>query len=286
LAEHTVHDYSTCLKAHTLDAWGNRSIDEISTQNIRELIEEKVGHRSPSHQKNMLKFIRGVFNYGVEMGSLQRNPVPKMRFRIGEKIKKVLIEEQVRLLLTRAKELNIEWYPHWAMAVYTGMRNGELYALTWEKVNLDDRIIKVDCSWNNKDQFKSTKSGDGRIIEIAPNLVALLKQLKLQNSDSPFVLPRIDRWDRGEQARELNLFLRGINLPPVRFHDLRATWATLLLSKGVEPIRVMKMGGWKDLKTLMIYVRMAGVDIRGMTDCLDLHNPYVDVGQVLRFERP
>jgi integrase len=77
---------------------------------------------------------------------------------------------------------------------------------------------------------------------MAPNLVQILKQLKLQSAGSDFVLPRISRWDKGEQARELRMFMVGINLPPVRFHDLRATWATLMLSNGVEPVKVMSMG--------------------------------------------
>jgi integrase len=61
----------------------------------------------------------------------------------------------------------------------------------------------------------------------------------------------------------------GLGLPPIKFHDLRATWATLMLSKGVEPIKVMIMGGWKDLKTMQIYIRKAGVDIKGITDRLN-----------------
>lgn len=55
------------------------------------------------------------------------------------------------------------------------MRNGELYALTWDKVNLEKRKIVVDCSWNNKDGFKDTKSGEDCIIDIAPNLVYIHK---------------------------------------------------------------------------------------------------------------
>jgi integrase len=285
LTEHTIHDYSTSLKAHTMESWGNRSMDEITTTEIRELIKSRVGHRSPSHQKNLRKFINGVFNYAVEEGTLVRNPTPEMHFQTGDKVKKVLTEEQARTLLDKAKVMSWEWYPHWAMAIYTGMRSGELYALSWDKVNIDDRLIKVDSSWNNKDGFKSTKSGDDRIVEIAPNLLPILRQLKLQQSDSHFVLPRIDKWDKGEQARDLRLFLKGIGLPAIRFHDLRATWATLLLTKGVEPIKVMKMGGWKDMKTMMIYVRTAGVDIKGMTDCLDLHDPSSMPAKVINFER-
>jgi len=274
LTENTIHDYSK--------DWGDRSIDQISTQEVRDLIRIKAGEKSPSHQKNLLKFIRSVFNHGVELGALVRNPSPEMKFRIGDKIKKVLTEEQVRTFLTKAKEMDVEWYPIWAAAVYSGMRNGELFALTWEKINLDDRFILVNESWNNKDGFKCTKSGDDRVNTIAPNLLHILKQLKLQSSGSPYVFPRVRGWDKGEQARELRMFLMGIGLPPIRFHDLRATWATLLLSKGIEPIKVMKAGGWKDMKTMMIYVRKAGVDIRGMSDCLDLHNPSQESATVIR----
>ncbi len=157
--------------------------------------------------------------------------------------------------------------------------------MTWDKVNLDQHKILVDSSWNNKDGFKSTKSGDDRIVEIASNLVPILKQLKLQSGGSDFVLPRISRWDKGEQARELRMFLVGIGMPPVRFHDLRATWATLMLSNGVEPVKIMVMGGWKDMKTMMIYIRKAGVDIRGCTAKLDLHDPVAKAAKVLEFGR-
>ena len=56
-----------------------------------------------------------------------------------------------------------------------------------------------------------------------------------------------------------------------------------MLSKGIPPAKVMMMGGWKDIKTMMIYMRKAGVDIRGITDGLDLHNPVREAAKVLDF---
>lgn len=279
----TVENYNVCLKAHTFEAWGDRCVDTITTEEIRALIKARVGDRAPTHQKNVLKFIRGVFKYAVELGVISRNPTPEMKFKTGDKIRRVLTEEQVRILLEKAKQFDWEWYPHVAMALYTGMRNGELYALTWDKVNLDERKMLVDSSWNKKDGFKSTKTGNDRIVEIALPLIPLLKELKLKSADSHFVLPRISQWDDGYQATALRMFLIGLGLPVVRFHDLRATWATLMLSKGIEPAKVMIMGGWNDLKTMMIYMRKAGIDIRGITDCLRLHNPSRDTGKLLAF---
>ncbi len=282
LTEHTRHDCKTALEAHTFAPWGNKRIKDITQQNVRDVMAGPIRNKSRSHQKNVFKFIRQVLNFAVSRGYIQRNPCPDLRFKIGDKIRKVLTEPEVRTLLNTAKQMNVEWYPHWSLAVYSGLRNGELYALPWVNVNLENRTMLVNQSWNNKDGFKCTKSGDDRIVEIAPPLLEVLRELKLRSGGSPFVLPRIDKWDKGEQARELRMFLLGLGLPAVRFHDLRATWATLLLSKGVEPIKVMKAGGWKDMKTMMHYVRKAGVDIRGMSDCLDLHDPRAE-NRILSF---
>ena len=57
------------------------------------------------------------------------NPAPEMKFKVGDKIRKALTEEQARTLLNKAKEYDWEWYPHCTIALYTGMGNGELFAL-------------------------------------------------------------------------------------------------------------------------------------------------------------
>lgn len=92
----------------------------------------------------------------------------------------------------------------------------------------------------------------------------------MQSHDRIFVLPRISEWDDGYQAEVLRRFLIGIYIELVRFHDLRALWATMFLNKGVEPVKVMAMGGWKDIKTMIIYMRKAGVDIKGSASGLAL----------------
>jgi hypothetical protein len=55
-----------------------------------------------------------------------------------------------------------------------------------------------------------------------------------------------------------------------------------MLSLGIEPIKVMSAGGWKDLKTLAIYVRKAGVNISGISNRLSLHDPNENSGAILQ----
>ena len=70
------------------------------------------------------------------------------------------------------------------------------------------------------------------------------------------------------QAQELRAFCRGIGIRSIRFHALRACFAAQLLAHDVAPARVMKICGWKDLKTMQYYIRLAGIEEEGATQVL------------------
>jgi hypothetical protein len=90
----TIENYYVCLRAHTFTPWGEKLIDGITTDEIRELVRGKEKSHSVSHQKSILKMIRGVFKFAYEKAYIQRNPVPQLKFREGDKIKRVLTESQ------------------------------------------------------------------------------------------------------------------------------------------------------------------------------------------------
>lgn len=265
----TRYNREKLLRYHTQEAWGSKHIDEITHEIIHNMLKTRLKDNKESSRKCFIKYVRGVFDYAVDRQLVSRNPTPRLKFKISSKIKAVLNQEQIETLLRKTQEQNWPWYPHYSVAVFTGLRNGELFALKWENIYLEKRQILVNCSWSNKDGFKSTKSGHDRLVEIPLPLMPLLRELKLKSAESDFVLPRLGRWDRGEQAYDLRMFLKANDLPVVNFHNLRASWATMLLNKGTEQAKVMIMGGWSDLKTMMIYVRKAGIDIRGSTSALD-----------------
>lgn len=268
IANNTVYNYQTGLYLHTVERWGKKQINEITTSEIRELVLDQLAHRSDATKKDVLKYIRAAFTYAVDIGIVLRDPTPKLKFKKTLKIKSVLKENEISFFLKMAQEKNHPWFPIWAVALYTGLRNGELYALKWDRVDFRKRQMIISMSWNAKNGFKETKSGDDRIVEIAESLIPLMEEL-YRNRTTEFVLARLGAWDMNEQARVLRGFLKEINLPSVRFHDLRASWATVMLSKGVEPIKVMSMGGWRDLKTMQIYIRKSGINIQGITTNLN-----------------
>lgn len=268
IANNTVTNYQTTLYAHTYKQWKKKAINEITTSDIRKLILEDLDDKAEATKKSMLKYIKAVFTYAFDIGMVMRDPCPKLKFKTNLKIKNVLKEHEIHSLLKAAKEMNHPWFPIWTLACYTGLRNGELFALKWESVDLKKRLMVISLSWNQENGFKETKSGDDRNVEIAKSLLPLLQNL-YENKTNEFVLPRLKAWGKGSQARVLKDFLSEHDLPQIRFHDLRASWATIMLSKGVEPIKVMSMGGWKDLKTMQIYIRKSGINIQGITNHLN-----------------
>jgi integrase len=118
-------------------------------------------------------------------------------------------------------------------------------------------------------ETKSTKAGYWGNVPINEDLKELLLELKI-SSNSEFVLPRLRDWCQGYQAKQLKAFCLGIGITPIRFHDLRACFATQLLHNKVPPATVMKICGWKDLDTMWRYIKLAGIDEVGATNSLKL----------------
>lgn len=88
--------------------------------------------------------------------------------------------------------------------------------------------------------------------------------------ENQFVLPRFQDWKDGRQAQVLRNFCDGMELPSIKFHTLRACFATQLIKDAVAPAVVMKICGWKDLKTMQRYIRLAGVEVDGATESLKI----------------
>lgn len=79
----------------------------------------------------------------------------------------------------------------------------------------------------------------------------------------------------------LREFCESIGITSVKFHDLRATFITNLLARGVALARVMAVVGHTQIKTTNVYLRKAGVDVQGATSELGYSLPSGEVGQVL-----
>ena len=155
---------------------------------------------------------------------------------------KPLNEEQVERLLRAAEGDKLEAL--YVLAITTGMRSGELLGLQWKDLNLPAGIVQVRRTvFNGRIEAPKTAKGN-RSIKLTETS---LRVLRTHERTSEWVFCT----NAGTTISVHNLHNRSwkpllvrADLPHnTRFHDLRHTCATLLLSKGVHPKIVQEMLG-------------------------------------------
>ena len=278
----TIENYDKSLNKWATLNWKNLDIDKISKADVYELIFEKIDKKiSIQTRKTILKMVKRIFQMAVEEGLLNHNPCIGIVMKVPEVDQKVLTAKEVDILLREGKATNHRFYPMWVMALMTGMRSGELFALKWTDIDLEAQTISVSKQWTSKSGFTSTKTRRSRIVPISDDLLTFLKEWKLQSGRAEFVLPHLTEWQNGDQALVLREFCESIGITSVKFHDLRATFITNLLARGETLARVIAIVGHTQIKTTNVYLRKAGIDVKGATSKLGYSLPSDEIGQVL-----
>ena len=224
--------------------------------------------RDASMAKNR-QLLLAIFKLALLEGIVSRNIIHdtiKYSFR-PKKDYDTLTKEELHRLLSFLKQSKSPWHYIYAFACYTGMRYSELLELKWEDIVEEGKAFKVRRSRSAKvKEVRQTKTGKLRLVPINPYIRDLLVELGFRNEE--YILPRAPKFVQGHAASVLKEHAQALNLPLIRFHDLRAFFATELLSKGIPITKVMKICGWSTLATANRYMRMASIDIEGVTDCL------------------
>lgn len=282
----TVYSYETTARRWIQKPWESKELRKITNMDVHELIFGIIPSEVTMHtRKYVLKIVKRIFQMAVDNGKVDRNPALGLMVKVPETLKKVLTNAEAETFLSQAKLTNHRFYPIWALALFTGCRSGELYALKWSDVDMEARTISVSRSWNSKNGFTCTKNQKSRMVPISDELMVFLRQLKLQRGKEEFVLPHLQEWSRGEAAKVTKAFCKAIGVTDIKFHDLRATFITNLLARGVPLAVVMAIVGHADMETTNVYLRQAGVEIQGGTEKLGYKLPGDQAAKVLQLVR-
>jgi len=282
----TVINYEGRLGKWLPNDWGDRELSTFTASQIFEVLFNEIKPQvSAQLLKGLSKMLRRIFQIAVDDGILLRNPCVGIRVDLPPSNQKVLTAEEAQMLLGNARSTNHRFYPIWAFALFSGMRSGEMYALKWSDIDLAAGIISVTRQWTSKDGFGPTKTRESRVVPINDGLKALILELKNNNREArEFALPHLREWTNGEQALVLRDFCKSISITDVKFHDLRATFITNMLSQGVPLVKVMAIVGHRKMSTTDIYLRLAGVNVKGATQALGYSLPTDQDENVIKLE--
>jgi integrase len=211
--------------------------------------------------------------HAKEFGLVASNAVadisqPKVKDR---REMQILKEGEPKAVLDKLAGHDLYAITHLALA--TGMRRGELLALAWPHVDFDRGTVRIERSLEQTKagglRFKAPKTSAGtRTITIPPATVHVLRDHRKKQLEqrmmlglgkpepNALVFPAIDgkptdpdtlsdRWARACEQ---------LDLPPIRFHDLRHTHASILIAKGEDVIKISRrLGHAKPSVTLNTY---------------------------------
>ncbi len=252
----TTHQYESLIKKYIIPAIGDKKLFDLNLLLINRfyssLIKREVGTRT-------IRYIHSVLHVALEQavrnGFLIRNPSHGATLpRKEHKEMQVLNEDQVNQFLISVKESRLKTL--YQLALSTGMRQGELLGLKWSDLDWNHSTLQIKRQLQyivgKYLVFSDLKTHFSlRAIKLGSNILNELRAHR-RRQEAEIIRPG-KKWDDNDLifpsslgtpinprnlVRDFKKFLKSAGLPNIRFHDLRHTAATLMISHGV-PVNVV-----------------------------------------------
>lgn len=176
--------------------------------------------------------------------------------------------------LVNSDAVPLGWRRLVTLALYLGLRAGELEALEWGDIDIEHAKITVHraIDRNHPARTKPPKSDAPRTFRVESSLVPLLRVMHAAAGGVGRVVRMPRHRDLAEKLREWlkaagvtrhELFISDATRINLRFHDLRASAVTWMAVRGDSPALIMNRIGHEDWGTMKKYLRVAEVVVDG-----------------------
>jgi integrase len=232
----------------------------------------KMGY-SKTYLKTIYNQLTAIFNYAIRFHNLDKNPC-HIAGSIGKKdadeMQILSLQEFNKMIDCVTDKENKFFY---IILFWTGMRKGELLALTYEDVDFENKTIMINKNFQivKKERLiTDPKTPRGRRV-IAVNDVVLNCIKELWNTSyKPNKTDKIFYLSKDSLKRQLDTACKKAGVPRIRVHDLRHSHASYLLSNGVNIVILSRrLGHEKVQTTLNIYCHICPSSEDRLNDVLN-----------------
>lgn len=241
-------------------------VRQISTAKVEKFIADRQKEgMNISTLRKILVSLNQIMAYAVRHRYLEYNPV-----REAERPRGQGNEKQAKIRVLSPSEINSfleavqdqKYKTLFKLAIMSGARQGELLGLKWSDVDWKNNQIHIRRTFNNQQWFDVKTTTSNRRIDLGPSMMADLRKWKLASKPNKqdLIFPN----EAGEPLNHNNVTARyffpaltAAEIEKIRFHDLRHTYASLLIEQG-ENIKYIQtqLGHSSPTVTLNVYAHL------------------------------
>ncbi|GIV03991.1 MAG: site-specific integrase [Fimbriimonadales bacterium] len=255
------HDLrETTLEAHEWairllkEEFGRKRVRDLTANDIARLIASaKSKGMKTSSIKRVLSPLSGALRVAVREGWIQSNPIetllPHERPKPDQREMRCLSSDEISKLLEAAS--SDQWRTLFSTLIFTGLRISEALALTWNDIDFHDSCVLVRKS--------KTEAGERKVMLI-PSLATVLKKHRLAQApgtEHVFATRDGKPLSRRDALRALHAAEKRAGIPKYTLHELRHTFASILISQGEAVTLIAHQMGHADPSvTLRTYAHL------------------------------
>lgn len=295
--------YETAIQRILIPKLGHLHLDEIKPFHVQELINflatpsgrvDKKGEKlAPATIRRYLTILQSIMTMAWKQEYIQSNPADTRKLEISKIVTpevEAFTNEEIAEILKMAQLEPIHIHAVIATAIYTGARRGEIAGLKWDDIDFEKRTMYIRRSVvklvGREPEIKLPKTISSiRQMAIPQALCDVLQELKKEQDRKKALLG--EKWhEEGflftdwcghvmhphTPTKQFDKFLKKYGFRHLKFHGLRHSSATYLLSNGCDIKTVSKRLGHTSIDTTNIYVHALAKTDKAAADCFDTIN--------------
>ena len=262
LRENTMYTKRYIIDLKIKPYFEKKILSEITVADVRAWQNELLTYKdkngkgySPTYLKTVNCQLTAIFNYAMRYYNLQDNPCRKAG-AIGKskgEPKDFWMQEEFNAFLETVSD-KPETRMAFLLLYWTGMRIGELLALTYNDINLEEKTISINKSYQRlkgKDMITQPKTPKSIRVITMPDFLAEEFREYCSHLYGIMKKERLFRFTKSHMEHCMATGIERSGVKRIRLHDLRHSHASMLVDMGVAPLEIAERLGHEKVETTL-----------------------------------